>query len=246
MRRYSIWFAIMAMAVFSFQNVYALQTTAASIDAKVKALYKQSYSYYMWKKTGGTSEFRTTYSLKVYKDAAEKIRIVRQVASGDFSVEWAAYYDESGNLMLYINNRPEGSCRMYFSQGTSIQKDGIAEYSPNEYLKYLKVSDLPVKFPEEMGGLTKKGTVSFAPLSVGVWTTTLSMDVNLRASASSSGKVVRKINAYDSVRIIEIGKKETIGSYGKNYWYKVNGYDAAKATGYEGWVYGAFLLPAEM
>lgn len=67
-------------------------------------------------------------------------------------------------------------------------------------------------------------------------------DVNLRATPSTKGKVVRKLKSGDLAQVMAIGAAETVGAWGRHHWVQVITLDK---RGTEGWVFGAFLRVRE-
>ncbi len=64
-------------------------------------------------------------------------------------------------------------------------------------------------------------------------------NVILRSRPSTKSKVLRKLNVFNRIEILSVGKQERIGRWGKYHWYQV------KMGEKKGWVFGAFLEPVE-
>ena len=57
----------------------------------------------------------------------------------------------------------------------------------------------------------------------------------MRESQDTSGKIIGYIQPQDDFRILEIGQKMKIGSYGESHWYQIITHSK------KGWVYGVFF-----
>ena len=244
MKKYTQILIVTLLVIGGIQTVQA-KTTTADIDAQVKAFYQKSYTLY---ECSGTWDVMSI-SIGMYKDSSGKIRMIRKQVHLDGSTTFMAFYDEEGELMLYCIGWGLGYTRMYFNKGKILQSEGEKDDS---YTKFLIASDYEVEaqFSEISSEMASKGEVSFSPLAVENWTYTLGVNVNVRATADTKAKVVGTLDTLDWVKILEVGKKEKIGSFGDNYWYKVS-YWTINPDSLEpdkeitGWVYGAFLLPKE-
>ncbi len=65
--------------------------------------------------------------------------------------------------------------------------------------------------------------------------------VVVRAGGSIKSKVLFHLYIGDQIIVLSVGKRESIGKWGKYNWYKVK-----TADGKSGWVFGAFLEPVEV
>jgi hypothetical protein len=65
-------------------------------------------------------------------------------------------------------------------------------------------------------------------------------DVRFR-DKPTSGKVIAKLKAFNEVKVLNVGSKETIKPYGTYHWYNV----LSSVHNQTGYVFGAFLEPVE-
>ena len=239
MRKALVYCVAFCVAMSFAQSGRAL--TVAEIDAKVKEFYQQSYVCY---ECGGVRGEKSV-EIRFYKDSKDRIRLIQRMTHLYSSAYERAYYDESGSLMLFSKNSAPGFSKYYFCQGKVIQKEGE---DWDAYKDFLTVSGYKYRdyFTEDPGDLRKSGTITFAPLNVEAYTSTLGVGVNVYKSASSKAEVIDKINIGLSLCILEIGPKEKIGDV-ENNWYKVSYYYFDEKTQemyqHTGWVYGEYLLP---
>lgn len=84
------------------------------------------------------------------------------------------------------------------------------------------------------------GTVD--PWAPGDAALVLGTNVNLRAAASTKGKVVRKLRGEERLDILEAGQEDSVGRFGRHNWFRVR---VAGRRSVEGWIFGAFLRAAE-
>ena len=172
------------------------------------------------------------------------------------------YFDSKGKLLCHyynLNNgcddkleyQMKGVGVIYFKGGRLVKSQGKRTYgeksllpmqyngkdkSRNEFCYHLTTKEVKEHF-------YTNGLVSFEKkIGNGIYYIN-NVGVNIRTKPELGSPVVRVTDCFDKVKIIALGKSETIMPWGKHNWYKIKSLNSDVFTG---WVFGAFLDKSNM
>ena len=180
----------------------------------------------------------------VYLDSKNRIRkLVRNEPWGPFLMNKIEYFTVSGEIcyLIFLSTGDETGYyfygNAYFKNGRSIKVSSI-ESSDNSKTVYNK---LPGFFDKDTSEVKRNFNLTnvisskyrFRKPVKGDKAILTNNNVILRSGPTTKSKIVKRLSAFDVVKIISKGKIQNINPWGSYSWYSIDG----------GWVFGAFLEP---
>ncbi len=193
----------------------------------------------------------------LYRDNNKTIRKIDYIEYQDwYYLAVRQYYGKNGQIIFLICNSP---ARIYFSKAKPIGK--LAQKQANTTVWYRSTKDYRKQTLSELRAGKKyeedngrrylyienykklydnefKGTYRFVKPGKSNQTI-LNNSTSLRSRANVYSTAIQKLKVFERVKILSVGKQESIDPWGKDHWYQV------KAGQKMGWVFGAFLEPVE-
>lgn len=244
------------------------ESDLTSIEKEIRSihsseLYQVNMSEYV--KTnfpGMPAEDAARLTPLIYADKSGKIRKLEQNVeseSGDGAYSLTALFNSSGNLIFMyfkesvIPEKYEYRGNIYYNAGKIIGLDTERKLA-GKIKKDIQPEDIDMRqFPlfTTVKKLEKAFAIS-APYRVNEWASEhakpvagmrgviTANSVTMREAGNKSSAPVGKLNAYDYVKILSVGKEETIGHWGKHNWYEI------EFQGKKAWIFGAFIAYADI
>jgi len=237
------------------KNEKLKQAVAETNNINELKLEKQNYNF----SNECSNEQLTTYS---YKNQIRKLTYnYSEGCANDDYFKYTEYFDEKGKLLFHFYSKydmgkeiPQNYGSSYFFNGELLKKEcqdinGKSYKYPSPYNDKLKnrydfcfhpsTKDIKTHFKlDQIISFNKKISNQYYYIN--------STNVNIRKKPTLESEVVLKLNPFEMVKIISVGKKEKISFWGEHNWFKIKYLQSSyngKENNKEGWVFGAFLEP---
>jgi hypothetical protein len=232
-------------------NLFSNNDKVKLIDDEVDRIYREKLQGSYFKMNTGQDDLPSSEEIMVYRDQSGKIRMIEKRNWGEeFMYTILAYYNKQGELILLLagntdNGGEDSHGRYYYEGGKEIfsEKKKMDGYTPDP--EFMSAKSFSEKNKKKLAKSVKKEAPEFNNQEKLFRGYIRGINVNVRAQPDVKAKVAGTVDVLDRVLVLNVGKKEKIGSYGEHYWYQVRVSTSSMGDNVEGWVYGAFILPGD-